>query len=177
MEEALRDHLVCGITSSSTQRKLLAEKDLTLQKAIDIATMAEMSVLDHQQEATVSPLSKMHSVRYKNVCSTCGKRGHAIIKCHFRQMTCYKCGKQGHLQEICKEQVRALSNADKHTVKQIEPATEQEEEMTIWTITGGQAEGYYIHLTINGAPVMMELDTGAAVSVMSDFAILSNNSK
>ena len=40
--------------------------------------------------------------------------------------------------------------------------------MTIWTITGGQAEGYYIHLTINSAPVKMELDTGAAVSVMYD---------
>ena len=40
--------------------------------------------------------------------------------------------------------------------------------MTIWTITGGQAEGYYIYLTINGAPVMMALDMGAAVSVMSD---------
>ena len=37
------------------QKKLLAEKDLTLQIAIDIATAAEMAVLDHQQEATVSP--------------------------------------------------------------------------------------------------------------------------
>ena len=34
--------------------------------------------------------------------------------------------------------------------------------------SGGQAEGYYIHLTINGASVKMELDTGVAVSVMSD---------
>ena len=33
------------------------------------------------------------------------------------------------------------SNADKHTVKQLEPITEQEDNMTIWTITGGQAEG------------------------------------
>ena len=40
-------------------------------------------------------------------------------------------GKQGHLQAVCKEQVRAPSNADKHTVKQLEPATEQEEDMTI----------------------------------------------
>ena len=34
-----------------------------------------------------------------------------------------------------------LSNADKHTVKQLEPITEQEDNMTIWIITGGQAEG------------------------------------
>ena len=29
--------------------------------------------------------------------------------------------------------------------------------MTICTITGGQAEGYHIHVTINGAPGKMEL--------------------
>ena len=46
LEEALRDCLVCGITSSSTQKKLLAEKDLTLLKAINIATATEMAVLD-----------------------------------------------------------------------------------------------------------------------------------
>ena len=122
-------------------------------------------MLDHQKETTVSTQSEMYSVRYKNVCLTCGKRGHPANKCHFRQMTCYKCGKQGHLQAVCREQVRV---PDKHTVKQLEPATEQEDEMTIWTITGGQTEGYYIHLTINSAPVKMELDTGAAVSVMCD---------
>ena len=87
--------------------------------------------------------SEMHSVRYKNACLTCGKRGHAANKCRFRQMTCYKCGKQGHLQAVCREQVGV---PDRYTVKQLEPATEQEYEMTIWAITGGQVEGYYIHL-------------------------------
>ena len=51
-------------------------------------------------------------------------------------MTYYKCGKEGYLQAVCKKQIRAPSNADKHTAKQLEPATEQEEEITIWTITG-----------------------------------------
>ena len=52
LEEALRDRLVCGMTSSSTQKKLLAEKNLTLQRAIDITIAAEMATLDHQQETT-----------------------------------------------------------------------------------------------------------------------------
>ena len=82
------------------------QKELILQRAINISTAAEMAVLDHQQEAMVSPQSEKQSVRYKNMCSTCGKHGHTTIKCHFRQMTCYKCGKQGHLQAVCKEQVR-----------------------------------------------------------------------
>ena len=111
--------MVCGMTNSSSQKKQLTKKELTLQRAIDIYTAAEMAVLDHQQEATVFPQSEMQSVRYKNMCSTFGKWGHATIKCHFQQMTCYKCGKQGHLQAVCKEQVREPSNADKHTVRQL----------------------------------------------------------
>ena len=37
------------MTNSSTQKKLLAEKDLSLQRAVDIATAAEMAVLEQQQ--------------------------------------------------------------------------------------------------------------------------------
>ena len=64
------------------------QKDLILQRAINITTVAEMAVLDHQQEVTVSPQSRMYNVRCKYRCSTCGKQGHAMNKCCFRQMTC-----------------------------------------------------------------------------------------
>ena len=36
-EEALRDRLVCGIQSKAIQKRLLAEADLTLQKAYEVA--------------------------------------------------------------------------------------------------------------------------------------------
>ena len=49
LEQALRDCLVCGMTNSSTLKKLLAEKDLNLQRAVDIATAAKMAVLYQQQ--------------------------------------------------------------------------------------------------------------------------------
>ena len=45
LEEALRDHLICGSAHSGTQKKLLTEKDLTLQKAIEMATAVEMAIL------------------------------------------------------------------------------------------------------------------------------------
>ena len=64
LEEALRDRLVCGMTSSSTQKKLLAEKNLTLQRAIDIIIAAEMATLDHQQETVLSVQSEVHNVSY-----------------------------------------------------------------------------------------------------------------
>ena len=81
--KALRDHLVCRMTSSSTQKKLHAEKILrTLQRAINIAAVSEIAVLDHQQEASMSLQSKMYIVRYKFTCSTHGKRGYSINTCH-----------------------------------------------------------------------------------------------
>ena len=41
LEEALRDRLVCGLRNETTQRRLLAEADLTLTKAYDTAQSME----------------------------------------------------------------------------------------------------------------------------------------
>ena len=108
----------------------------------------------------------MHSVSYTKLCNVCGKRGHTGNRCKFRALTCYKCGQQGHLQAACRDQGKPSIRQDKHGVKQLEQVIEQTEEMTIWTITGGLIEGQ-VHLKLNNKPTKMELDTGAAVSVMS----------
>ena len=42
------------------------------------------------------------------------------------------------------------------------------DDLKLWTITGGVTQGYHVHLKVNRKPVQMELDTGAAVSVMSE---------
>ena len=42
LSKMLRDHLVCSITDTSVQKQLLAEKDLTLDKAISLAQSVEI---------------------------------------------------------------------------------------------------------------------------------------
>lgn len=42
-DEALRDRLVCGITSQKIRRKLLRVVDLSLKKAVDIADGMELT--------------------------------------------------------------------------------------------------------------------------------------
>ena len=57
------------------QKKILAKKNLTLQRAIDIAIAAEMAILDHQQETVVSVQSEVHSVSYTLLAGTYYKPG------------------------------------------------------------------------------------------------------
>jgi len=54
----IRDYLVCGINYESTQRKLLAEKNLTYEKPLEIALameMAEQGTKDLKSATTSSP--------------------------------------------------------------------------------------------------------------------------
>ena len=46
LDQALRDRFVCGLANANTQRRLLSEKDLTLKRAVTIATAMEMAVLE-----------------------------------------------------------------------------------------------------------------------------------
>ena len=55
----LRDRLVCGITNSAVQKHLLAEKELSLDKAIALAQsveMAEQEAEDLQTSAISKPM-------------------------------------------------------------------------------------------------------------------------
>lgn len=55
LSEMLRDRLVCGITNSAVQKRLLAEKDLTLEKAISLAQSVEIAEKDLQTPAPPKP--------------------------------------------------------------------------------------------------------------------------
>ena len=167
---------MCGLQNSETQKKLLAKSDLSLQKAIDIAAAAEMAVLEGQQTHTRSnEEADINLIRYTKQCQCCGKRGHVSLVCRLRQSVCYKCGKGGHLQVMCKSAIKPAAAPDK-AVKQVVPGSDSSsldqlvkdtDDLGLWTITGGVTQGYQVHLKVNRKPVQMELDTGAAVSVMS----------
>ena len=167
MDEAIRDRLVCGLANGGTQKRLLAEKDLTLKKAVEVATEAEMAVLEGPQKTTVREPEEVYRINYARHCQCCGKRGHSVATCRFRQGSCYKCGERGHLQVMCK-QGKQSTMSRKAEVNQLKPTDEEEDDPGIWTITGGHSEGYHVHLKLDQIPIKMELDTGAAVSVMSE---------
>ena len=116
----LRDRLVCGITDSRVQRRLLAEPDLTLKKALELAQAQEMvekgmQQLQQQRPQASSllkighakppirrqPTDRPQQQQREHLCYRCGG-AHSTATCRFKDAVCHKCKKKGHLARVCR---------------------------------------------------------------------------
>ena len=97
-------------------------------------------------------------------------QGHSQGVCRFRSRVCFQCGMKGHLRSMCLgEPARPIKRPQ--AVKQVaeqQPDQDSNDDFTLWTITGDQKVGYHVNVLVNSKHVQMELDTGAAVSVVSE---------
>ena len=90
-----------------------------------------------------------------------------IQVCRFRDAQCHHCGKTGHLRAVCYGQAKesAKKSGTSHSVQQ-----EQEQAVTedyLLFRLGPQEPPYNVGVDVDGRQVTMEIDTGAAVSLMS----------
>ena len=109
MDDMLRDRLVCGVNDSCIQRRLLAEPDLTLKKAMDLAVAVEFAGKDAHDLQT--PRLPVHTIRRKEesrgaACYRCGG-DHLAADCRFKDSQCYYCKKKGHLAKVCRSKAKA----------------------------------------------------------------------
>ncbi|MGH0157174.1 UNVERIFIED_CONTAM: hypothetical protein FKN15_033151 [Acipenser sinensis] len=195
LNDALRDRLVCGILQESTQKRLLTEANLTFKRAIELAVSMETAARDATElqtgvkaAANVHKMSKAvkkdqikETISQAHTCYRCGRGSHIASECRFKDETCRKCNKRGHIQRVC----RAWKNKDNveasqrvtygkksRSVHAVEDTSGSESEsglasLEICNINGGDKNAIWLTPEINGKPVKMELDTGSAVSVMS----------
>ena len=82
---------------------------------------------------------------------------------------------KGHLQTMYQGQsVKHNRSEDnklpsvKHVEEEQADINSSEDDFALWTISGDHKEGYLVNLQIKGKHMHMELDTGAAVSVISE---------
>lgn len=62
MNQALKDRLVCGLSSVATQQKLLAENKSDLKRPIDVAILMELAVNEARKlKADVQDVHKSES--------------------------------------------------------------------------------------------------------------------
>ena len=106
LQDALRDRFVCGLKDERIQRRLLSEKDLTLQKALEIATAMETAAKDSSEikhnpvDPKVNKIQTATPKQAKKPCYRCGGQ-HAPHTCRFQSETCNYCRKTGHLYKMC----------------------------------------------------------------------------
>ena len=179
LDETLRDRLVCGVHSGQIQKRLLAEKELTLQKAIELAQGMEAATKQSSElrmpGGTVPGSHEIHlQTAAGKPCYRCGNRGHPQEKCHFRTQKWNNCGKKGHIAKVCKaSQKPGDKKVPAYNPKVKVPKTNnfveqtETEEFGMFTVKKQSDGGIIIKLFIDRTPVKMTLDTGAAVSVIS----------
>ena len=180
----LRDRLVCDVNDPQIQKRLLAEDRLTFKKALDISLALEAATKDTKQlqaaAATPSNPVTVHKVREgeksspRIKCYRCGKPNHKAPECHYKDSVCAKCKKKGHIAKVCRSTKSSplQSRSEPSQTNTVIPDTQVPEEYQLFSI---QEEGTRNHtkpltvlVTINGKSVVMEIDTGSAVSIISD---------
>ncbi|XP_021340098.1 uncharacterized protein K02A2.6-like [Mizuhopecten yessoensis] len=195
LSQALRDRLVCGLRSEFIQKKLLAEKDLTLEKACEISVAMETAARNttemkpghvpgqvnkvfkgpRQQKRDFNKKprageskSTTDNANIKKPCYRCGGK-HSADVCTFKDARCYACSKTGHLAKMCLSKKKTVKAK---YLQEVEGACSDRDLGMFGIVQAstarGSTAGYQVHMELDGNCVKMELDTGAAVSIVSE---------
>ena len=117
------------------------------------------------------------------MCYRCGKTNHDQKECRFKDVDCHNCGKRGHIAAACRSPKKSAKahppRRTKRYSKEHRPQTkyvtaeansepEDDEQLPLYTVGGGTTPPIKVPMEINDKPVYMELDTGAAMTIMSE---------
>ena len=186
LDDMLRDRIVCGCRDKRLQCKLLAEPELTFAKAFATAKAMETAEREAKElHADLPSTSQVHSLRDRpsrkkaelprktplsSQCYRCGAN-HSPDSCRFKTVDCNHCGKKGHIARVCRSKAR-LSQKQQPTphnprTHQIEVQTEPQEYAMFYSGSGNPTP-IQVTLSVSDVEVTMEVDTGAALSIISE---------
>ena len=177
LQDVLRDRLVCGVKDERIQRRLLGEVELTFARAFQIALAVESAnkhaiELQSSVPTTVPPVINAIGSRPKDKarkvieCYRCGEN-HYASSCRFKGAICSQCGKRGHLAKVCRSVTHKREDAVEKTHRINDEEKEEEVLQTLNVLGLPKVQPFIVPMEINGTRVDMELDTGAAMTVIS----------
>ena len=188
LDEMLRDRLVCGMAEVRTQQRLLAEVDLTFEKAMKIAQAMELAERDAKalRHPGTHPVESVHKVHGGTACSQsstdrkpssagrkpcyrCGAQ-HDPALCCFREVVCHACGKKGHIKKVCRSKPMAAQSPsqNKPVHRAAQDVSDYPSEYTLYPVTKPDAQPWQTSISVQDRNLLMEVDTGAAVTVISE---------
>ena len=172
LDQALRDRFICGLKSQQIQKSLLAEDTLTMARALEIAQAKEAASRDAKDLKGTPAAAGAQVMQLSDLsgkpCYRCGRDGHRPSDCRFKQARCHKCGKVGHIAPACKGKRRPPGN---DRTQYLEPSQQPEEterhELSTFTVGNKSHFPIQVELKVDGKPLTMQVDTGAAVSILA----------
>ena len=171
--ELIRDRIVVGLADIKLSERMQMDKDLTLDKAINMARQSEeikrqqtslrgdtcakearsvdRVAFKGKQQYQKKPIPRAQKERGKYVnsekskqCRKCGKSpSHPPSQCPANDITCRGCGKKGHYQRVC------LSSK---TVNVVEEDSE-EDSLFLGSVTAGKEDPWTVNLLLKNRKV------------------------
>lgn len=195
LENMLRDRIVCGINNSDIQTRLLEQADLTFDNAVQTALAMEAAKKDAVEIAQASSGNVFSTHRVSSgvggvTCYRCGD-GHLATKCKHVKTVCSYCRKRGHLAKVCNSKRkdsqaqsnsppqprsfsarRSPSSSNHRRVNIVRDenaaATSSSEVFNMWHVHDAvPPPPFTVTVDVCGKPLLMEVDSGASVSVMA----------
>ncbi|KAG7295105.1 hypothetical protein JYU34_022039 [Plutella xylostella] len=108
------------------------------------------------------PAAPPGSSRSAERCDVCGYVGHLGKKCRFRNAVCKICGKKGHLQRVCENS----NTGNQHFLQCC--SDDDDGKQLIFNIRSVRGEPMQESVTVDDVSLTFEIDTGSAVTAISD---------
>ena len=108
-------------------------------------------------------------------CYRCGS-SHQARECPFKDAECHYCKRKGHIAKVCRTKARDEGNKMAHKTYQVIEAIEdshkeglEDNSYSLYKMTSRKCDPIMKMVTANGVELKMEVDTGASVSIISEY--------
>ncbi|KAK8781111.1 hypothetical protein V5799_017548 [Amblyomma americanum] len=185
----LRDGFVLGIRGEHLQQRLFAEKDLTFQRALDLALSSESASRQQRGLKGVTSSAEVHKTSQlkkdfkhssqQRRCYRCDG-WHEADTCKFRTAQCRFCSKKGHIENACiarrkkTKEGKSSTRQGTHSVNAQSTSNDTTHSDSCYELHSVRERThcpkFLVDVKVEGRPLKFEVDMGAACSLISEAA-------